>query len=156
MRASFLAPNRPRVMEEGESKQEALILMKNSHFDRTLRQFLSEKNIDATKNGTRCGEVQFLVCHAQGINSANSFLMHLMRFATNHFTCSSAIQKRTFSDDMKAIAKGFTTFDAFNGARNLQAIVYLLFPICFQPPYKGSEIIFIEQLRSTVLVQAIE
>ena len=30
-------PILPRVMEEGESKKAALILMKNSHFDRTLR-----------------------------------------------------------------------------------------------------------------------
>ena len=34
---SYLAaPILPRVMEEGESKKAALILMKNSHFDRTL------------------------------------------------------------------------------------------------------------------------
>ena len=37
MRAAFLAPILPRVMKEGESKQAALTLMKNSHFDRTLR-----------------------------------------------------------------------------------------------------------------------
>ena len=37
MRATLLAPILPRVMEEGESKKAALILMKNSHFDRTLR-----------------------------------------------------------------------------------------------------------------------
>ena len=37
MRASLLAPILPRVMEEGEKKKAALILMKNSHFDRTLR-----------------------------------------------------------------------------------------------------------------------
>ena len=37
MRAALLAPVLPRVMEEGESKKAALILMKNSHFDRTLR-----------------------------------------------------------------------------------------------------------------------
>ena len=37
MRAAFLAPILPRVMKEGESKKGALILMKNSHFDRTLR-----------------------------------------------------------------------------------------------------------------------
>ena len=37
MRAAFLAPILPQVMEEGESKKAALILMKNSHFDRTLR-----------------------------------------------------------------------------------------------------------------------
>ena len=37
MRAALLAPILPRVMEEGESKKAALILMKNSHFDRTLR-----------------------------------------------------------------------------------------------------------------------
>ena len=36
MRAALLAPILPRVMEEGESKKAALILMKNSHFDRTL------------------------------------------------------------------------------------------------------------------------
>ena len=34
MRAALLLP---RVMEEGESKKAALIFMKNSHFDRTLR-----------------------------------------------------------------------------------------------------------------------
>ena len=33
----MLAPIFPRVMEEGESKKAALILMKNSRFDRTLR-----------------------------------------------------------------------------------------------------------------------
>ena len=32
---ALLAPILPRVMEEGESKKAALILMKNSHFDRT-------------------------------------------------------------------------------------------------------------------------
>ena len=37
MRAALLAPILPQVMKEGESKQVALILMKNSHFDRTLR-----------------------------------------------------------------------------------------------------------------------
>ena len=39
MRAAFLASILPRVMKEGESKEgsSALILMKNSHFDRTLR-----------------------------------------------------------------------------------------------------------------------
>ena len=37
MRAALLAPILPRVMEEGESKKAALVLMKNSHFDRTLR-----------------------------------------------------------------------------------------------------------------------
>ena len=37
MRAALLAPILPRVMEEGESKKAALILIKNSHFDRTLR-----------------------------------------------------------------------------------------------------------------------
>ena len=37
-RAALLVPPiLPRVMEEGESKKAALILMKNSHFDRTLR-----------------------------------------------------------------------------------------------------------------------
>ena len=35
MRAALLAPILPRVMEEGESKKAALILMKNSHFSRT-------------------------------------------------------------------------------------------------------------------------
>ena len=33
MRATLLAPILPRVMKEGESKQPALILMKNSHVD---------------------------------------------------------------------------------------------------------------------------
>ena len=37
MRAAFLAPILPWVMKEGESKKAALILMKNSPFDRTLR-----------------------------------------------------------------------------------------------------------------------
>ena len=37
VRAAFLAILLPRVMKEGESKKAALILMKNSHFDRTLR-----------------------------------------------------------------------------------------------------------------------
>ena len=37
MRAAFLSPILPWVMKEGESKKAALILMKNSHFDRTLR-----------------------------------------------------------------------------------------------------------------------
>ena len=37
MRAAFLAPTLHQVMKEGESKQAALILMKNSYFDRTLR-----------------------------------------------------------------------------------------------------------------------
>ena len=37
IRAALRAPILPRVMKEGESKKAALILMKNSHFDRTLR-----------------------------------------------------------------------------------------------------------------------
>ena len=37
MRAALLAPILLRVMEEGESKKAAVILMKNSHFDRALR-----------------------------------------------------------------------------------------------------------------------
>ena len=37
MRDAFLDPILPWVMKEGESKKVALILMKNSHFDRTLR-----------------------------------------------------------------------------------------------------------------------
>ena len=37
MRAALLAPILPRVMKEGERKQAVLILMKNSHFDRTPR-----------------------------------------------------------------------------------------------------------------------
>ena len=37
MRAAFLSPILPWVMKEGESKKAALILMKNYHFDRTLR-----------------------------------------------------------------------------------------------------------------------
>ena len=37
MRAAFLAPIHPWVMKERESKKAALILMKNSHLDRTLR-----------------------------------------------------------------------------------------------------------------------
>ena len=36
MRAAFLTPILPRVIKEGENKKAALILMKNSHFDRTL------------------------------------------------------------------------------------------------------------------------
>ena len=39
MRAALLAPIFPRVMEKGESKKAALILMKNSHFDRTLQYY---------------------------------------------------------------------------------------------------------------------
>ena len=35
MRAASLAPILPQVMEEGERKKAALILMKNYHFDRT-------------------------------------------------------------------------------------------------------------------------
>ena len=37
MRVAFLAPILPWVMKEGESKKAALLLMKNSHFNRTLR-----------------------------------------------------------------------------------------------------------------------
>lgn len=37
MRAALLAPILPQVKKEGESKKVALILMKNSDFDRTLR-----------------------------------------------------------------------------------------------------------------------
>ena len=37
MRGALLTPILPSVMKEGESKKAALILMKNSHFDRTLR-----------------------------------------------------------------------------------------------------------------------
>ena len=36
-RAAFLTSILPRVMKEGESKKAALILMKNSQFDWTLR-----------------------------------------------------------------------------------------------------------------------
>ena len=53
MRAALHAPILPRVMEEGESKKAALILMKNSHFDGTPQEvsidfsitFLSACNI---------------------------------------------------------------------------------------------------------------
>ena len=37
MRAALLAPILPRVLKEGESQKADLILMKNCHFDRTLR-----------------------------------------------------------------------------------------------------------------------
>ena len=37
MRAAFLAPILARIMNQGESKKVALILMKHSQFDRTLR-----------------------------------------------------------------------------------------------------------------------
>ena len=41
MRAALLARILPRVMKEGESKEAALILMKNSHFDCSLQSVLS-------------------------------------------------------------------------------------------------------------------
>ena len=47
MRAVLLAPILLRVMKEGESKQTALILMKNSHFDRTLQQYLNATLLSA-------------------------------------------------------------------------------------------------------------
>ena len=43
MRVASLAPILPQVMKEGESKQAALIWMKNSHFDRTLRTVSMDK-----------------------------------------------------------------------------------------------------------------
>ena len=42
MRAAFLDPILPQVVKEGESKKAALILMKNSHFDRSLRYVFSK------------------------------------------------------------------------------------------------------------------
>ena len=59
MRAAFLAPNLHRVMKEGESKQAALILMKNSHFDGALR-YLCRKIPTFANNAA----IQFFnVCH---------------------------------------------------------------------------------------------
>ena len=45
MRAALLAPILPRVMKERESKWAALILMKNSHFDRTLRYIVYQTHL---------------------------------------------------------------------------------------------------------------
>ena len=45
MRAALLAPILPIVMKEGDSKKAALILMKNSHFDRTLQYTLTHSEI---------------------------------------------------------------------------------------------------------------
>ena len=45
MKAAFHAPILPLVMKEGESKKADLILMKHSHFDRTLRLRYSFRNL---------------------------------------------------------------------------------------------------------------
>ena len=47
MRAAILDPILPRVMREGESRKSALILMKNSHFNRTLRYSLKTSSLNS-------------------------------------------------------------------------------------------------------------
>ena len=57
MRAALLAPILPPVMKEGESKQAALILMKNSHFDRTLRYMQNKLLFDSPEFGAIWKEI---------------------------------------------------------------------------------------------------
>ena len=57
MRAALLGSILPPVMKKGESKQAALILMKNSHFDRTLRHMQNKLLFDSPEFGAIWKEI---------------------------------------------------------------------------------------------------